>query len=217
MSWEDQFSSKEINVLFLDVSSSCTGYSIAKCTFETRRAEIVKSGCLWLNPKWSHQEKYSYMFHAIMTYFWIVEKIDYIVHESYAVNPNRMAGVLVVPEMLGSIKVAAQENGVKVDSLTPQTWRKELGIKPTKDDKGKRDYKKPTKDKINSMVTIPDTCISNITGEERTTPSDLYDAIGLGLGWLTGLKGKDNVKFFNVVKVDKNMKINTHLGTNIGE
>lgn len=191
----------DITVLFMDVSSTCIGYSIGKIDFLTKKATIIKAGALWLDQNWSHADKYSFIFHAILDYFWIIQKIDYIVVESYSINPNRMMGSLVVPEMMGAIKVAANEHGIKVDSITPQTWRKQLGIKRVKDVK---DWKEPTKQKILELVNVPEEVISNITDNTRKTPSDLYDAIAVSLGWLKRL-GLTNID-------TKNVEINPHIG-----
>ena len=78
---EDQ-AIKEVNILFLDVSSTCTGYAIMKVNFHTKSSQLVSCGSLWLNNKnWKDQERYSYLFHAICGYFWIVGQVDYIVAE----------------------------------------------------------------------------------------------------------------------------------------
>jgi Holliday junction resolvasome RuvABC endonuclease subunit len=191
-----------INVLFLDISSSCTGYTIANVNFTTKEVKYTKAGALWLDPNWSHQEKYHYMYHVICTYFWVAESIDYMVVEQYSVNPKKMAGVNVVSEMQGAIKAAAWENGVKVTSILPQTWRKHLGIK--KNSAG--DFKEPTKQKILTYVQVPDESISNITKQSRNTPSDVYDAMAIGIGWLIKL-GFDEKKFSFT-----NMKFNDHNG-----
>lgn len=195
-----------VNILFLDISSACTGYSIANVNFTTKDIKFVKAGAIWLNPDWSHQEKYHYMYHVISTYFWVAEAIDYIVVEQYSVNPKKAMGVNVVSEMQGSIKAAAWENGVKVTSILPQTWRKHLQIK--KNSEG--DYKEPTKQKVLTYVAVPEESISNITGQTRNTPSDLYDAVALALGWLIKL-GFDQTK----IKFD-NMRFNDHIGHQIG-
>lgn len=195
---------EEVNVLFLDISSSCTGYAIARVNFTNKTANFKKSGCLWLNPDWSHQEKYSYMFNAIINFFWIVEAVDYIVVEQYSVNPKKMMGINVVSEMQGAIKTAAWENGVKVSSILPQTWRAALGIKKIKDSKGNSDYKEPTKQYVLQHVQVPEMVKSNITNNDRQTPSDLYDAIAVGMGWLTKL-GFKAITF-------NNMEINPHIG-----
>jgi hypothetical protein len=191
---------RDINILFLDVSSTCTGYSIINLNFHSKEAKLTKAGAIWFDPNWSHADKYSYMFHALVTYFWIVEKIDYIVVEQYSINPKKMAGVHVVPEMMGVIKVAANENGVKVDSILPQSWRKLLGIKKENDD-----WKLPTKNKVLETVpNIPEESISNITNNTRRTPFDLYDAIAIGLAWV-GKVGFTRVSASQV-------KFNQHVG-----
>jgi len=191
-----------IRVLFLDISSSCTGYAIANLDFKSKSADFQRAGAIWLDPDWSHQEKYSYMFNAIVNYFWVAEAIDYIVVEQYSINPNRMMGVNVVPEMQGAIKTAAWENGVKVSSILPQTWRSQLGIK--KDSSG--DWKGPTKLKIAQYTQVPIESESNLTRKLRATPSDLYDAMAVGMGWTKKL-GFDESKWkFN------NIKFNTHVG-----
>lgn len=181
----------KINVLFLDVSSTCTGYTIASFDISNKKdpVTITKSGVLWFDDEWDHPTKYSYIFNAILTYFEVVENIDLIIHEQYSVNKDAMNGVMVVPEMIGAIKVAAKENGVKIDSILPQTWRSQVGVKPvvtlTSAGKKKRDYKAPCKELMKELFkNIPDTVISNITNKKRATPSDLYDSMGVALGWL---------------------------------
>ena len=197
-----------INILFLDVSSTCVGYSICSVDFTHKQSVMKKAGAIWLDPNWSHAEKYSYMFNAISNYFWTVEAIDYIVVEQYSINPNKMVGVAVVPEMMGVIKCAGNENGVKVSSILPQSWRKILGIKPiiTKNSKGKneRDFKTPTKDYVEKLIPVPQQVKSNITNNLRQTPSDLYDAVAISLAWLNKL-GFANVNTSNVT-------INSHIG-----
>ena len=88
---QEEFNIEIVNILFLDVSSTCTGYSIAEVNFSRKTAKIKKAGALWLNPDWAHQEKYSYVFNALVNYFWIVEQIDHIVIEQYSINPKKMA------------------------------------------------------------------------------------------------------------------------------
>ena len=198
----------EVNVLFLDISSNCTGYAIAKFNIGSRSetVTITKCGCLWFGSDWDHQEKYSYMYNAILTYFELVESIDFIVHEQYAVNKDRMSGVMVIPEMIGAIKVAAKENGVRVDSFTPQSWRSQIGLKPIKTEDGKKDFKTPCKEIMNSLFgSIPQYVVSNITNNNRTTPSDLYDALGLCLGWLKK-HGYNNIDY-------SKLQFNTHIGS----
>jgi len=191
------------NVLFLDISSSCTGYCKVAVDFINKKANIKSAGALWLDPNWDHQEKFSYMFNAIMTYFEVVEQVDHIVYEHYSVNPKKAMGCMVVSEMVGAIKVGAAENGVKVTSIYPQQWRSELGIKPDTS-QGKRDYKEPTKQKVLQVLNVPNEIISNITKNNRQTPNDLYDAIAVSLGWL---------KRLGIKKIDySNCTFNPHIG-----
>ena len=195
---------EEVNILFLDVSSTCTGYSIYRLNFHTKTAILQKAGALWMNQDWQHAEKYSYMFHAVSNYFWVVEQVDYIVTEQYSINPKRMSGVMTVPEMLGSIKTAAWENGIKVSSILPQQWRSKLGIKATVTN-GEKDWKEPTKQKVLTLANVPEDTVSNITGQLRKSPSDLYDSIAIGWGWL--------IKFgIKSVQVSPNVKFNDHIG-----
>ena len=194
-----------INILFLDISSSCTGYCIANVDFTTKVVNFTKSGALWLDPNWSHQEKYHYMFHVISTYFWVAESIDYIVVEQYTVNLKKAMGVNVVSEMQGSIKAAAWDNGVKVTSILPQTWRKHLGIK--KNSLG--DFKEPTKQKVLTYANVPEESISNISKQSRKTPSDVYDALAIGMGWLIKIGFTEDKFKFNT------MKFNDHNGHNL--
>jgi len=213
---EDTFKIEDVNIMFLDVSSTCIGYTIAKVNFMNKQSRITDTGCIWLDNskwrnrhgKWDHKKKYNYMYHAIVTYFWIVKEVDHIVVEQYSVNPKKMMGVNIVSEMQGAIKCAAEENGVGVTSMLPQTWKSILKIKPivTIDKNGKKtkNHKGPIKDKVTEYVTLPDTVISNITNKERNTPSDLYDSVGIGLAWLK----KANFK----IKFEKELNVNPHIG-----
>lgn len=200
---------EEVNILFLDCSSTCTGYAVMRINFEKKTCSLTSCGALWLNNRnWRDQERYSYMFHALSGYFWIVEKVDYVVAEQYSINPSKMIGVQVLPELMGVIKAASEENGVKCSTILPQTWRSQLGIKPvvttSKGGNSKKDYKSPTKDKVLEYFNIPETSISNITGKERATPSDLYDAIAIALGWTK--------KYGITTLVPSEFSFNAHVG-----
>jgi hypothetical protein len=90
--------------------------------------------------------------------------------------------------MIGAIKAACYETlgaPIGLEDMAPQSWRKYLGIKPVPKAEGGRDYKEPTIQKIDELFPnqIPKQMKSNITGNLRSTPHDLYDALGLCLGW----------------------------------
>jgi len=195
------------NILFLDISSSCTGYVVASVDFKTKKVDFKCAGAIWLDPKWPHQQKYNYMFNALSNYFWIVQNIDYIVVEQYTINSKKMMGVQVVPEMQGAIKAGAWENGVTVDSILPQSWRSTLGIKRN----DKKDFKEPTKQKVLEYVQVPEQSVSNITKTNRKTPSDVYDAFGVAIGWLIRLGLEEKNMSFNSIK------FNPHVGHTWGK
>lgn len=189
-----------ITVLVLDISSACTGYSIIHLDFLHKKAKLTKAGAIWFGADWEHPEKYNYMANAITNYFWVAEQVDYIVYEAYSINPKKMTGVSVVPEMVGAIKSAAWENSVKVSSILPQTWRSILQIKKTPE----KDFKQPTKDKVLTIAQVPEEVNSNITKQPRKTPSDLYDSIAIAWAWSKKLGFSD---------LDcKDSKYQTHVG-----
>lgn len=183
---------EESNILFLDVSSSCTGYAIAKCNFVNKTAKLTKAGAIWI-PDEDQAGKCAYVYNMIALYFNIVEAIDYVVLEQYMINPKKVSGVNVTPELHGAIKAALSEIGLKFSYMAVQSWRKILGIK--KNEEG--DFKEPTKKKVLEMLTVPDKLVSNITGNERNTPSDIFDATAIGLAWLDKV-GIKHVSFSSV-------------------
>lgn len=201
---------QNVNGLFLDASSTCTGYTVVNFDISDKKAKakITKAGVLWFDDNWQHGEKYSYLYNAILNYFDITEQIDLIVYEQYSINKDRMSGSLVLPELIGCVKLAGQECGIKVSSLPPQSWRAQVGIKPvTKliNGKNKRDYKTPCIDKMKTLFkNFPEQSISNITKKNRATPSDLADSLGVAIGWLYK-NGYKNVDF-------SKCEFNSHIG-----
>lgn len=184
---------KEVNMLFLDPSSSCTGYVVASVNFESKSAKVLKSGAIWFDKHWTNQDKYHYMYRAITIYFNIIGQIDFCFAESYMINPKKRQGCLVSPELHGALQVALAEIDVKYMTISPQTWRSQLGIKVKKSADGSKDYKTPTADYIKQFVNIPDKIMSNITNVERNTPDDLTDALAICMGALT----KYGIKHFD--------------------
>lgn len=183
----------KVNILFLDLSSACTGYSVVTLDFVAKSASFKKSGAIWFNNEWKNQEKYSYIFNAIVNYFNIVDQIDFCVCEAYMLNPKKRMGSLVGPEMHGAVQVALAEIGVTYMTMPVQTWRKHLGVR--KDSTG--DYKNPTKIEVEKFVKLPEEIMSNITRSMRSLPNDLVDAIGISLGTLKKW-GITNIDFSNM-------------------
>ena len=168
----------EINVLCLDISSSCTGYALCSISFETRTGALKEAGSLWL-PDMEQADKCNYMYNAFINYFNVLKRVDYVTLESYFANPNKGCGVLVTPEIVGALKASFSECGIKFSTMPPQSWRAALGIKKDANKK----YKEPTKAKVLEFVKVPERIINNVTKKERQTSSDLYDAVALAIAW----------------------------------
>lgn len=184
-----------VNVLFLDMSSTCTGYSLAKVDFKEKKATFINAGAIWFQDSMSNQDKYHYIFSAVTNYFNIVGQMDLCVAEAYMINSKKKMGSQVGPELHGALQVALAEVGVKYWTILPQSWRAALGIKAqvSVNAKGKKekDFKTPTKDYVTKLVSIPAQIESNVTKNLRTTPNDVYDAVAIALGFLAKLGIKD--------------------------
>lgn len=174
-------------ILFLDLSSSCTGWCVASQDVGKKEATIHKAGVIWFNPKWENGEKYNYLAKFIANVAFVQYQIDSIVVEGYMVNKKRICGVLVIPEMTGVIRSTCYEVDppLSFDTLLPQVWRSILGIKKNTKYAGVKMWKLPTKQKVDSMFPgrIPQKMVSNITKKERNVPTDLYDSLSLALAW----------------------------------
>lgn len=187
--------------LFLDMSSTCTGYTVAK--FAGKKCTIARCGVMWFPNDWTNAQKYHHVHQAIGE-FYTINAVTDVIYESYHVNPNQVGNSLVVPEMIGAMKAATCDvwgMPLGTEDISPTAWRGILGIKPIKtpklDKNGKqkttrtgramydRDYKTPTKEYVDKALgnVIPDKLISNVTGNPRSTPSDLYDSLAICLAW----------------------------------
>jgi hypothetical protein len=195
--------------LFLDLSSSCSGYAVARIKkgssqqLKDATCEIVRAGAIWFPPSWSNDKKYYYMYRLVCEDFYVTSAVTDIIYERYSFNSTQAQGSLVVPEMIGAIKVAAHDNGslpMGVEDIPPQVWRAQLGLKSIKAPKMKggkqelsssgkprfsHDWKTPTIEYFQKMFgdKVPDQLISNVTGKLRATPNDVFDALGVCVGW----------------------------------
>lgn len=188
--------------VFLDLSSTCSGYCIAK--MEGPKCTIGRVGAVWFGDDWKHGQKYAYMQNLINNEFYVVNAITDIIYEKYSIDVNQMNNCLVVPEMIGAIKAAAFEvssEPLGVEDIAPTQWRKIIGIVPDTTPKLKRDgtpelnkagkpkysreYKQPAIRMINGMFPgqVPEKIMSNVTGNMRGTPHDLYEAMCICIAW----------------------------------
>lgn len=214
---EDEHRDSGINVLCLDVSSSCTGYSVLNCNFLTRKAVVTTAGALWLNPNVDNAQKYNYLSKCISEYFYVLGYVDYLVYEQYSINMKKRTGMLVTPEMIGAVKATIAELGLSYDAITPAAWRSPMKIKALISEingERKRDFKTPVKNWVKARTNVPEKITSNITGKERDAPSDIFDGIGIAIGWGLRLTGAEGTPYFRNVSISKDLSINPHLSFN---
>lgn len=177
----------EGNILFLDISSTCTGWAVGRMDAKAKEATIEKAGVIWFNSDWSHGAKYHYLDRFILDHAYIYMQVAHIVAEGYMFNKKRVMGTAVIPEATGSVKAICHEVDPPLDFHTvyPQTWRSILGIKKDQKATGTKAWKEPTKRLIDNIFPnqIPAKLKSNITGKDRPTPYDLYDALSIAVAW----------------------------------
>lgn len=207
---EDDPINLETYRLFLDLSSTCTGYVVAKITkggsdmLSDATCEIVRAGALWFPDSYTNTQKYYYMYKMICEDFYITSAISDIIYERYSFSMNQRNGSLVVPEMIGAIKVASQDVAslpMGIEDIPPQTWRSSIGLvadtellydkqgrkilTKSGNHKVSRDWKAPCVRRYREMFgeKIPEKLISNVTGKPRAVPHDTFDALGICEGW----------------------------------
>ena len=168
-------------ILFLDISSTCTGIVVA-----SKEGKIVhhKIDAMWFEKDEIMDQKCRRIYRTVIN----IDadfKLEQVVFERYSANMNRRSGMLVCPMLQGAVLAAIGKLEIKYDEITPQTWRKNCGIKKGKGE-GNNKWKIPTKEYFDKKMIIPEKIESNITGKLRQTPFDLYDALGICEGFYNG-------------------------------
>lgn len=187
---------------FFDLSSTCTGYVVAK--MEGRKCTISRAGVMWFGDNWEHGRKYFQLQSFITDQLYVVNAITDVIYEQYNIDPKNVGNCLVVPEMIGALKACLYDIAsmpLGCESIPPTAWRKKLGVTSDKTlavDKfghqiltssGKlkytNDWKSPVIRYMNDLFPglIPQKLVSNVTGKTRAVPNDLYDALGVCIGW----------------------------------
>jgi Holliday junction resolvasome RuvABC endonuclease subunit len=145
------------------------------------------SGMIWVPDGWTKGRRFTYMLNALK---WLINEVkpDLIRTEAFFVSFKLRVGTSVIPTVNHLIEMATYQLGldIPVEEVSPSSWRKVIGIKPTIVN-GKKDFKLPTKLKVEELLNqqLPPTVPSNINGKERNTPSDIADAMAIFLA--TGL------------------------------
>jgi len=186
---EKQIKLTDNNILFLDISSTCTGYAVGFMNLKTKEATISKAGVIWFGNDWDHGKKYNYLQNFVMNTACTIYQVFDIVAEAYMVNKKRMMGTLVIPEATGAIKASCYEVNPPLgfEHVYPQSWRKLLGIKKNTKFVGTKAWKEPSREKVEELFPgqVPDKLMSNITGKLRPTPYDIYDVLCISCAWFT--------------------------------
>ena len=158
-------------ILFLDISSTCTGYALAK------EGKIKEVGAHWFEKDDTIVDKCNEIYDFVET-FRMSYKIETIIYERYSFNMKNPNGALVCPQLQGAMFVAC--HGLKkLEDITPQTWRKHCGLKKAKTE----NWKQVTEAYFRALYEIPEKIESNVTGNLRKVPSDYFDALGICIGW----------------------------------
>lgn len=172
--------------LFLDISSSCTGYVLAADS--KSEVTIKEVGVIWFDKKATIAEK-CYDLQEFIKSFGEYD-IEKIIYERYSFNMKNPNGALACPHIQGAVLAQSFADEISIEDITPQTWRKNCGLKKKKED----NWKVITEAHFRAKYDIPEKIESNITGNMRTTPSDYFDALGICEGWYAG-QGKEKVKY----------------------
>lgn len=193
----------EPRLLVIDPSANHLAYVIVN------NQTIESCGMIWTKDSWIKGKRFSYMAKAIqllLTEF----KVNHVFTEAFFVNPKQMLGSAVIPVINGLIELTSYEHKASYQEITPPSWRAILQIKAFKDDKGKKDYKTPVRNKVIEVLgPIPDKVISNITGKDRDLPHDLTDSLGITLAILNSMN-YNNIKLaensFNNLVINNQLK-----------
>lgn len=166
-------------ILFLDISSTCTGIVVASKEGKITHHLVT---AMWYKKDEPMQEKCRRIYRMVIN---LNEEYNFekIVFEMYSANMKRSNGMLVCPMLQGAVLAATGKLELPYDEITPQTWRKNCGIKKRKELGQSLQWKIPTKEYFDKKMEVPQKIESNITGKMRTCPYDVYDALGICEGY----------------------------------
>jgi Holliday junction resolvasome RuvABC endonuclease subunit len=170
--------------LFLDPSGSHLSFTYAELNLTTNKMTILEAGLVWTKGTWTRGQRFDYMYKCLdllINTHRIVP--SFIMTESFFMNPKLRSGTAVVPIINGLVEmIVSRDLRTNYLEVPPPVWRATLGVKPTKDASGKRDFKKPTKVIVERLIgKLPEEIKSNITLKLRATPSDLADSLAIAL------------------------------------
>lgn len=158
-------------ILFLDISSTCTGYCLADS------GKIIKVGAYWFHKDDGIVQKARKLGEFVQDLI-DTHGVESVIYERFSFNMKNPNGSLSCPQLQGAV-FANTRGTFFVGDITPQTWRKHCGLKKAKTE----DWKQVTEAHFRALYDIPEKIESNVTGNLRTTPSDYFDALGMCIGW----------------------------------
>lgn len=177
----------DMPILYLDISSTCTGWVVASTDTVNKTVTVHKAGVFWYEEDSDLGSRYKYLINWISNVAYPYYMITGVVAEGYMVNFAKRMGALVVPEFIGAVKAICHEPEPPLDFklIYPQQWRAAIGIKKDAAKAGSAAWKEPTKVVIEKILNykFPAQLLSNINGKKRKVPYDLFDAFGVCLGW----------------------------------
>lgn len=175
--------------LFLDISSTCTGYVLAE---ESESIVTIKDvGVVWFPKEFTTKDKCYAMYRFVVNKD-ADQRLDTVVFERYSFNTKNPNGSLVCPQLQGAVMAACSGMKIETDEITPQTWRSQCGLKRPR--KSKITWKEITETHFRAVYDVPEKIESNVTGKLRTVPSDYFDALGICEGWYRQKNYKKFVK-----------------------
>ncbi len=202
-------------LLCLDPSSDHLAWSIVSC--EGKDALITNCGMLYATSSWELGHRLWYMNRGIR---FLVDKFQAqtIVTEMFEMPRGRQQGISVIPTINNNLKILGYEQDIEVFEYPVPSWRKELNISgiPALDKKGqliktksgrpKKDFKVPTKLKVEEFldIKIPEKLFNNSDLKLRAVPYDITDCLAISIAYL--IKNR-----YNSIKSSPNMFENTEL------
>jgi len=170
--------------LCIDPSASHLAYVMVDLDKESKIAYLDTIGMLWTKDSWTKGGRFLYMNRCLDA---LVDGVsgavpEEAITEQFFMNPKLRSGVGVIPVINGLIEKTCAEVGMSYYEVPPPSWRSVLGVKHINKPEGGRDYKTPTKVIVERHIgLLPDEIKSNVTMKPRTTPHDIYDALGIAL------------------------------------
>jgi Holliday junction resolvasome RuvABC endonuclease subunit len=189
---------KPSKILVFDPSSSHLAFAVAEIV-PGESYRLLEAGIVWAADKWGSGQKYNYMYTCLERLINSIQP-DAIITEAFFSNPKMRVGMSVIPTINAFMQMIIYKSGrdITYEEVSPTAWRKPLGIKADLN-AGKKDFKAPTKRKVEELLgKLPEELISNITGNLRSLPTDVPDAIAISL--YIGLE-------HNVKSIDKDINV----------